>query len=182
MEKFFKKGAVALALMLALGTVSWLRADMDKKKGMEAPKMPAEFDKLKGLVGTWKGTADMGGDKPMEVTNTFELTSNGSAILEKICAGSPHEMVSVYCAEKGKLVMTHYCSLGNQPKMSLMKTSDNEMVFSMKGTSGIGSAKDMHMHAMTITWKDKDHITESWTMYGGGKAQGAKPFELARVK
>ena len=158
MKTFWKMGILA-ALVAFVGTAQVLRADMDEsKKNMEAPKMPAEFDKLKGLVGTWKGTADMMG-KATEVTNTFELTSNGTAILEKVCAGSPHEMVSVYHSESGKLCMTHYCSLGNQPKMTLMKSSGDSLVFAMKGTSGIGSAKEMHMHAITITWKDKDHIT-----------------------
>ena len=183
MKNVWMKGMLALALLLGLGAAQVLRADMDEaKKNMPAPQMPADFDKLKGLVGTWKGTAEMGGGKPMEVTNTFELTSNGTAILEKVCAGSPHEMVSVYHAEGGKMMMTHYCSLGNQPKMTLMKSTDDSLVFAMKGTSGIKSAKDMHMHAMTITWKDKDHITENWSMYNEGKDQGAKPFVLTRVK
>lgn len=180
MKHLWFKGILALVLLAAFGAASLLKADMDPKH--PAPKMPAEFDKLKALVGTWKGTADMGGDKPVDVTNTFELTSGGSAILERICAGTPHEMVSVYCAEGGKLVMTHYCSMGNQPKMSLTKSTDGEMDFAMKGTTGIGSANDSHMHAMTITWTDPDHITESWSMYMDGKMQGAKPFVLARVK
>ena len=180
MKNSWMKGILALGLLAALGTGQMLRADMDPKH--PAPKMPAEFDKLKALVGTWKGTADMGGDKPVEVTNTFELTSGGSAIVEKIMAGTPHEMVSVYCAEGGKLVMTHYCSMGNQPKMSLMKTSGNEMDFTMKGTTGIGSLKEGHMHSMNIVWKDPDHITESWGMYMDGKLKGNKPFELTRVK
>lgn len=180
MKNIWKQGLVALALMAVLGTVQLLKAD-EEAGGMKAPAMPAEFDKLKGLVGTWKGTADMMG-KTSDVTNTFELTSGGSAILEKVCAGSDHEMVSVYSAEGGKMMMTHYCSLGNHPMMSLTKASDNELDFEMKGTKGIGSAKDMHMHGMTITWKDPDHITESWTMYVDGKAQGSKPFVLARVK
>lgn len=182
MTSIWKKGAPALALLLALGAAQVLRADMDKKKNMEPPKMPVEFDKVKALVGTWKGTADMGGDKPMNVTNTFELTSNGSIIVEKICAGTPHEMVSVYCVEGGKLMMTHYCSVGNHPEMSLLKTSDNEMDFAVKGHAGLGSAKEMHMHGMDIVWKDADHITEQWTMYDGGKSLGGKPFVLTRVK
>jgi hypothetical protein len=91
-------------------------------------------------------------------------------------------MVSVYCAEGGKMKMTHYCSVGNHPEMSLKKSSANEMDFEMKGTSGVGSLKDAHMHGMTITWKDPDHITESWFMYIDGKKQPSKPFVLARVK
>lgn len=181
MKKIWMKGMMALGLVLGLGLAQTLRADMDEKKGMEPPKMPAEFDKLKALVGTWKGTAVKNG-KTMEVTNTFQLTSGGSAIIEKIGEGADNEMISVYCAEGGKMTMTHYCSVGNHPKMVLKKTGDNEMDFEMKGTTGLGSAKEMHMHGMTITWKDADHITESWYLYSGGKKQASCPFELTRVK
>ncbi len=178
MKNVWMKGMLALAVLLALGAAQILRADMDKKPA--ASKMPAEFDKLKGLVGTWKGTAKKG-EKTVEVKNTFELTSGGTALLEKIGEGD-NQMISVYCSEGGKLMMTHYCTVGNQPKMSLLKSTGNSLVFAMKGTAGIGSAKDMHMHAMTITWKDADHITENWSMYNEGKNQGGCPFELTRVK
>ncbi len=179
MRKFWKPGIAALGLVAVLGTAQFLKAD----EGMKAPPMPAEFDKVKALVGTWKGTAaHMNGDKPMDVTNTFELTSNGSAILEKICAGTPHEMVSVYCVEGGKLMMTHYCSVGNHPMMSLTNSKDGEMDFVVKGHAGLGSAKEMHMHGMNIVWKDPDHITEQWTLYDKGKVMTHSDFELARVK
>ena len=180
MKNIWMKGILALGLLLALGTAQMLRADMDKKPA--APKMPAEFDKLKGLVGTWKGTGQKGEGKTVKAVSRFELTSGGTAILEKIGEGAEHQMISVYCAENGKLVMTHYCSVGNQPKMSLMKSTDNSLVFAMKGNAGINSDKDMHMHAMTITWKDANHITEDWSMYSDGKCQGSCPFELTRVK
>jgi hypothetical protein len=168
-------GLSALAVVLGL---AWAAVADDM--GMQPAKMPAEFDKVKGLVGTWKGTTEMEG-KPMDVTNTFELTSGGTAVMERLFVGTPKEMVSMYCAKGGKLVMTHYCTIGNQPQMSLMKATDGEMDFSMKGTAGIGSATDAHMHSMNIVWKDADHITEQWTMYGGGKQQKAVEFVLARV-
>jgi hypothetical protein len=179
MKKIWKAGLAALAVTALLGTAQTLRAG---DESMAAPKMPAEFDQVKALVGTWKGTADMGGDKPANVTHTFELTSGGSAVLEKLMVGSPKEMVSVYCSEGGKLVMTHFCSIGNQPKMSLTKTSDKELDFAVKGTAGIGSKAATHMHGLNIVWKDPDHISEQWTLYADGKAQKTSDFELARVK
>ncbi len=182
MKNLLKKGMafLALAALVALVPAVKLMAD-DEKAAMPAPKMPAEFDKLKSLVGTWKGTAMKNG-KSMDVKNSFQLTSGGSAIIEKVGEGADNEMISVYCAENGKVTMTHYCSVGNHPKMTLKKSSDKEMDFEMKGTDGISSAKDMHMHGMDITWKDPDHITESWYLYSDGKKQGSCPFELTRVK
>ena len=174
------KNWMMVAVLLAFGAVRSM-ADMDEKGSMKAPEMPAGFDKVKALVGTWKGTSEMDG-KPMDITNTFELTSGGSVILERLFVGTPKEMVSIYHANGGKLCMTHYCSLGNQPQMTLKKSSDNEMDFMMTGKSGLKSSKEMHMHGMNIVWKDPDHVTEQWTLYNDGKAQTPVMFELARQK
>ncbi|HJT23559.1 MAG TPA: hypothetical protein VJ873_03230, partial [bacterium] len=67
-------------------------------------------------------------------------------------------------------------------EMSLLKTSDNEMDFAVKGHAGLGSAKEMHMHGMNIVRKDPDHIEEQWTLYDKGKVMTHSTFELARVK
>lgn len=179
MKTILNKGTAFLALAALVAAIPAVKVLADE--GMPAPKMPADFNKLKSLVGTWKGTATKNG-KSMEVKNSFELTSGGSAIMEKVNEGAENEMISVYCAENGKMTMTHYCSVGNHPKMILKKSTDNEMDFEMKGTDGIGSAKDMHMHGMDIIWKGPDHITESWYLFSGGKKQGTCPFELTRVK
>src|SRR3989304_768334 len=54
-------------------------------------------------------------------------TDGGSAILETLFPGTPHEMVSVYYDDGGKLGMTHYCMLGNQPQMTLKKADGNRI-------------------------------------------------------
>jgi hypothetical protein len=142
-------------------------------------KMPKDFAKVKELVGKWETTSK--GEKGEEKGEvTYELTSGGSAVMEKLFPGTPHEMVSMYHAEKNKVAMTHYCALGNQPNMKLKKANDKTLVFEMAGVDGIGSKKDMHMHGLTLTWKDKDHVTQEWTLFKNGKKVDTKVIELAR--
>lgn len=87
-----------------------------------------DFEKMKELAGVWEGKADMGkGLEQLKVT--YELTSAGNAIVERFDAGKPHEMVTVYHDYNGKLTMTHYCSLGNQPHMELRNPGENTMTF-----------------------------------------------------
>ncbi len=69
-----------------------------------------DFEKMKELVGVWEGTTDMGKGM-VAIKATYELTSSGNAILERLFVGLPHEMVTVYYDYNGKLTMTHYCSL-----------------------------------------------------------------------
>ena len=144
--------------------------------------MPAEFVKMKSLVGTWTGKSKMHGDKAQKIKVTYSLTAGGSAIIEKLFPGTPNEMTSVYHLEDGKLCMTHYCMLGNCPKMMLKGSTENSLSFEMKGRDGISSSKEMHMHALNIIWKDKNHISEDWISHQDGKAAPSAPFELTRKK
>jgi hypothetical protein len=94
------------------------------------------------------------------------VTAGGSAVHETLFPGQPQEMVSVYNLDKGDVVMTHYCVLGNQPKMKADPASPkNQIHFAFAGGTNLDPAKDMHMHAATLTFVDDDHIEiagEAW--------------------
>lgn len=141
-----------------------------------------DFERMKDLVGAWEGKADMG--KGMVTFRvTYELTSAGNAIVEKFAAGQPHEMVTVYHDFGGKLAMTHYCSLGNQPHMELKNPGESTMMFVLSEKNpGIAMLTEMHMHALTIVVDGKDSITETWSLYDKGAKKSDVTVKLARVK
>src|SRR5258708_4442203 len=97
------------------------------------PKSSADFERLKSLIGVWQGT-ETGGHGPADVRVEYRLTAGGSALEEKLFPGTPHEMVSVYYDEDGKLGMTHYCMLGNHPRMTLTKSTAKEMMLALAPT------------------------------------------------
>ena len=141
----------------------------------------AEFERMKTLVGTWKGKADMG-QGPMEFTVEYRLISGGSALEERIHAGTPKEMVTMYHDRKGKLALTHYCMLGNQPGM-VFKASDRKTLrFDFDATCGVNAKSETHMHALTLTFEDADTIQQDWKLFEGGKAKDSHPFTLKRIK
>lgn len=168
-----KKLIVALVLTLAQTALA--------HEGMKQAVMPKEFDSLKQLVGTWEGTTTMDG-KETKVTVVYELTSAGTAVVEKLFKGTPEEMVSVYHKEGKSLGMTHYCGIGNQPHMRLKKSDSKMMAFEMVKTDGISSPKEDHMHAVTLTFNDADSMTETWSHYHDGASAGLVTFALKRVK
>jgi hypothetical protein len=141
----------------------------------------AEFEKLKSLAGTWQGTHDMG-QGPMPVTVHYRITSGGSAVEERLFADTPMEMITIYHDKGGKLALTHYCMLCNQPAMTLTKSDGKSITLDLAKDCGIDAAKEKHMHSVTLTFDDADHITHDWTLHDGGKAQPSHPFKLERVK
>jgi hypothetical protein len=170
---------VALGVVVTGGLIAGGAARAGAHPAAAAP--PAELQLLAKLVGTWQGSAKMG-DKTVPVTFVYESTAGGSAIVEHLFPGTPHEMMSVYTAEGDGLAMTHYCAMGNHPKMVLKKSDARGLSFEMVKSDGLRSAAEPHMHAMSVSWTDADHIREVWTSFDKGKANEEKVFELARKK
>src|SRR6266487_1251542 len=163
--------------LLSLLPISKLTAGPAEK----SHKGSAEFERMKSLAGTWKGKADMG-EGPVEFTVEYRLVAGGSAIEERIFAGSPKEMITMYHDKKGKLSLTHYCMLGNRPGMLLKSSNDKTLNFDFDATCGVDDKSEMHMHSLSIKFDDADTITQSWQLFENGKAKDSHPFTLKRVK
>ncbi len=66
------------------------------------------------------------------------MTAGSTVVHETLFPEQPHEMVSVYCVDGSDLVMTHYCVLGNQPRMKADRNSPaNQIVFYFAGGSNL---------------------------------------------
>ncbi|OWK37573.1 hypothetical protein [Fimbriiglobus ruber] len=130
----------------------------------------AGLEKLKALAGTWV-EADKDGKPTDKVVSIIRLTAGGSTVHETIFPGQPMEMVSVYHLDGPDLVMTHYCVLGNQPRMKAdPKSATNEIRFEFAGGANLDPAKDKHMHEATLKFLDADHIELVGTAWADGKA------------
>lgn len=127
------------------------------------------FERLKKLAGTWVAT-DNDGKPTDQVVSVFKITAAGSVVTETLFPGQPHEMVSVYHLDNGELVMTHYCALGNQPRMKAdPKSPPNQLRFLFAGGTNFDPAKDLHMHEGTLTFIDDDQIEVSGVAWVDGK-------------
>jgi hypothetical protein len=142
---------------------------------------PPGLERMKSLAGTWKGKADMG-QGPMEITVEYRVVSGGSAVEERVFAGTSKEMVTMYFDRNGKLALTHYCMLGNRPGMLLEAADGNTLRFDFDATCGVDANSEMHMHSLTITFENADAIKEDWRLFQDGKPKDSHPFVLKRVK
>jgi hypothetical protein len=140
-----------------------------------------EFERMKELAGVWEGTSS---HMPMEggkVRVEYRLSSGGSSVVETLFPGTAHEMISVYYDNTGRLTMTHYCALRNQPRMKLQNADGQNLHFAFVDGSNIDPLKDAYMHSLTISFVDKDHIVQKWTLFADGKEKETSVFELSRV-
>jgi hypothetical protein len=177
MTKRFWVGAMVL---LALAAAS-------RSAETTTGKTPADFaqqalERMKKLAGTWVA-ADKDGKPTDQVVSRIKVTAAGSTVHETLFPGQPHEVVSVYHRDGGDLVMTHYCSLGNQPRMKAdPKSPRNQLRFRFAGGSNLDPAKDKHMHEGTITFIDDDHIEFTGVCWEGGKADAGHSCQMKLVR
>jgi hypothetical protein len=176
MKRFIALVVSLLCLGLA-GVIIAGTAEMKETQYMGSK----EFEHMKNLAGAWEGTTGMSKEE-QKVRVEYRLTGAGSAIVETILPNTAHEMVTVYYDDDGKLTMTHYCALRNQPRMAIKSAGEKELVFDFIGGSNIDPKKDAHMHALTIIFEDNNHIAEKWTLFEEGSEKGATTFTLTRVK
>jgi hypothetical protein len=162
MDKRFLVGGVVL-LILTVGV------NGDDKPAGKAPTTHPGLERLKKLAGTWV-EADKDGKPTDKVVSIIRVTAAGSAVHETLFPGQPMEMVSVYYRDGDELMMTHYCALGNQPRMKAdPKSPPNQIHFQFAGGSNLDPTKDMHMHEGTITFIDADHLEWAGVAWKGGK-------------
>ena len=130
----------------------------EKTGKLPPPPTNSGLEKMKKLAGTWLA-ADKDGQPIDQVVSIIKVTAGGSAVHETLFPGQPHEMVSIYTADGPDLVMTHYCVLGNQPRMKAEpKSPANQISFQFAGGANLDPKKDKHMHAATLTIVDDSHI------------------------
>ena len=166
-RRFLLCGLVAVA-----GAVGVRADEKAAAKPAESPakaETHAGFEKLKTLAGTWV-EADKDGKPTDTVVSVIKVTAGGSAVHETFFPGQPMEMVSVYHLEKGELVMTHYCVLGNQPKLKAdPKSAKDSISWVFVGGTNLNPAKDKHMHASTLKFIDADHLEVTGEGWEDGK-------------
>lgn len=138
------------------------------------------IERVKSLAGTWQGTAPDG----TVGTTVFAVTSNGTAVREIMLVGTAHEMTNMYTMDGPDLVMTHYCAMGNQPRMRAAPGSGNVITFRPDGVGNLTAVDQMYMGQMTIEFIDADHITQRWQSISGGtpSAEHDVNIELTRMK
>lgn len=153
--------------------------------GEPAPAKPsaaqAQLDRLKSLAGTWKGSGGHSGSKEtMEAVVSYRVTAGGSAVVETIGPGTPHEMMTVYHLDGDQLLLTHYCAARNQPTMRMVPSgAEDVLAFDFLRGSNM-KPEDMHMHAARLRLAAPDRLVSEWTSWKGGKPADTMRFELTR--
>ena len=140
------------------------------------------LEKLKALEGDWIDVDGVFGKKGT-VAVTYRVTSGGHAVVETFPVNTPGEMVTTYHLDGNELVLTHFCTSANQPRMRSKGLEGNTLAFDFDGGANIDPARTAHMHSAKIDFISADEIRGTWQNWRNGKAT-ARPavFRVVRKK
>jgi hypothetical protein len=157
----------SLVAVVVILSASFAMAQNDGRKS---------FDQLKGLEGSWEGKSSEG--HPLNVS--FRMTAGGSALMSEIHGHGPENMITMFHMDGDRLLLTHYCGAGNQPRMKVLSSDAKAVTFEFVDGTNIAPGAG-HMQRVTFTQADADHHTEEWVFLDQGK-EHKELFTLARAK
>src|ERR1700736_2931343 len=146
----------AICLLLTLCTTA-VFAQSDAQKS---------FDQLKSLNGSWEGKNSQG--EPVRVS--YRMTAGGSALMSEI-DGHGEDMISmIHFDGANRLLLTHYCTTGNQPRMQASASPDGKTItFEFVDATNLASRDAGHMQGVVFTLLDANHHLEEWHYVDHGK-------------
>lgn len=165
--------ARSIYMLLSLAFTLWVVGSAAAQPGV------AGLEKLKSLEGTWHGNNPQGNP----VTVSYEVISGGTAVMETIAEGTKPGMVTIYHVDGDQLMLTHFCTMGNQPRMRAnIPTGDlTSLEFKFVDVTNVSDHVSGHIRDLTVTFNNQDSITQVWTWRTEGK-DVAGTFNLMRAK
>jgi hypothetical protein len=124
---------------------------------------------LKFLEGNWRL------ENPNQENKNFRLRyhfiSRDSALVEVY--GNPNKQTTetIIHADKTRLMATHYCAQGNQPRLVAKKIKNHQIQFELFDITNLVNQKDPHMVRMTFTSLDKTHFKKEEVYLANGKEE-----------
>jgi len=129
------------------------------------------------MVGEWYLTEGAADDGPIVI---YRMSANSSALVERLFPDQNTEMVTMYFMDRGRLTLTHFCALGNQPTMIAIPGSDDLIQFNFLSATNLDSPLGEHMHDHSFTFHDENRVDATWVLWSEGEETGQSVFPLER--
>lgn len=168
-----RKKVVSVTALLFLPAA--LAADTKVDRTADAP---AAFARLKTLVGEWEADTKMG-----KARLSYELIAGGTTLIERESAEKMAPMMTVYHLDGDRLLLTHYCMAGNQPRMQARAYNPEagEIEFAFLDATNLKPDAG-HMHNARMRLLSNDKMATDWTFYENNRPKATESAQYTRVK
>jgi len=135
------------------------------------------LDRFKAMVGAWEGRSS----KSQTSLVKYQLVAGGTAVMSESHM-IDDDMTSMFYVDGERLMMTHFCPSGNQPRMQATILPDLKTVsFEFVDATNLSGPQAGHMHRAVYVFSDAGHYSEEWTWKQEGKDVKFQ-YEMMRTK
>jgi hypothetical protein len=142
------------------------------------------FEKLKTLTGNWEGTYKWTGARSDEgkMTVTYSLTGRGTTVIENLGDENDPSMTTAYHMDNGVLRMTHFCGVGNQPRLKATSYDPQKGVinFEFVDATNLATPDAPHVNGFRLTFAGQDEIQLQFAFVAKGK-ESLETIDLHRA-
>ncbi len=126
------------------------------------------LDRFKALEGDWSGKFTDGN----EINVSYTTISGGNAVMETFRLPDGTDMRSIYHMNGEKLMMTHYCESGNQPRLqSGTLSASKDVTLNFLDITNLSAEPKMssYLYRVEFHFGDKDQFSQDITWMIQGK-------------
>jgi hypothetical protein len=136
------------------------------------------FARLKSLAGEWEADTQMG-----KVQVSYEVIAGGTAVVERESGEKMPVMLTLYHLDNGRLLLTHYCAAGNQPRMqaSAYSPQTGELEFRFLDATNLAEGAG-HMRNARFRFLTSDRLESRWEFHENGKLKSTETWQYKRVR
>jgi hypothetical protein len=155
---------LGLLLLISAGTA----------RGQTAVTAEQAFERLSTLVGRWQANV---GERMISVD--IRLSAAGSALVETWTLSSSRESLTIYTRDGDRLLATHYCPQGNQPRLRFEGAdAEGRYRFAFVDGGNLQDPQRQHQHALWTRFDDANQFTRSEIyLPNGATAEAAEVSE-----
>jgi len=128
---------------------------------------PSPFERLKALVGEWEAEVDSG----KRVRVSYRLIAGDTVLVQSFKPPSGRETLTVIHPDGERLIATHYCAQGNQPRLRLDAAASTEerAVFRFADATNLARPTASHLDRLELRLEGDSRYTEIETYVEEGK-------------
>jgi hypothetical protein len=134
-----------------------------------------QFETISALEGDWQVK------ESASLKIVFEPTAGGSVIIEKWMRGERTHSLTLYHLDGGKLLATHYCPQGNQPRMAGTLSNDGTIRFAFQDATDLDPTES-YQHDLSLHQNADGTLSRAEIYWGPEGAGEQSTLTLVRVE
>jgi hypothetical protein len=165
--------------MLVITAMLGLAMQAADVKPVESMDGPAAWTRLKTLVGEWQADSSTG-----KLHVSYSLIAGGATLVEQDRSEDRPEMLTAYHLDGKRLLLTHYCMAGNQPRTEARSfdSGTGEIQFRFLDATNLTTPAAGHMRNLVLRVGNDGSLASDWQFFQDGRLKMTETARYTRVR